>query len=155
VDVIIFNEQSILPLDVDSIREVAREVVAFEKQRADEVSVHLVDAEAISQVHCDFFDDPSPTDCISFPIDPPGEPHRVLGEVFVCPEVAIGYATENGLDALSETQLYLVHGLLHLMGYDDISDEDREKMRAAEKRHTDHLKSAAIALRRAPVGEGA
>lgn len=104
--------------------------------RVDEVSIHFVNVKEISKLHADFFDDPSPTDCISLPLDSPfddtGSWH-VLGEVFVCPAIAKSYAKEHDLDAYQETLLYVVHGLLHLYGYDDLEPKARRKMRAKEK----------------------
>ena len=74
---------------------------------------------------------------MSFPIDPPSEDrdfHHVLGEIFVCPKVAVEYALENDLDPHKELTLYVIHALLHLIGYDDIDESDRKKMREEEKR---------------------
>ena len=67
-------------------------------------------------------------------------PYRLLGDVFVCPKAALLYTEEKGGDPYWETTLYLVHGLLHLLGYDDKDDEAVTKMREAERRHMDHLK---------------
>lgn len=117
------------------VEKLVRAVVSSEGQRCDEVSIQFVDTPTICQLHADFFADPSPTDCISFPIDDPASAYRVLGEVFVCPATAIEYAQTHQGDPYMETSLYIVHGLLHLMGYDDISPEDEAAMRAAEQRH--------------------
>ncbi len=98
------------------------------------------------RLHGQYFNDRSLTDCISFPLDESESPYRVLGDVFVCPQVAIAYAGRNGGDPYLETTLYLVHGLLHLMGYDDITEKDRKKMRAAEERHLSHLQKRRLTL---------
>ena len=60
------------------------QVIAGEGQECDEVNIYFVDTQAISQLHKDFFNDPSPTDCIYFPIDDTIGliPYRLLGEVF-------------------------------------------------------------------------
>ncbi len=119
----------------------------FEGQRCDEVGVYLVDTSTICDLHEQFFQDPSPTDTISLPMDDEDAAYRVLGEVFVCPETACKYVTENGGDPYIETTLYIVHSLLHLMGYDDIDDVDRAKMREAEARHMEHLVREDLALK--------
>lgn len=98
------------------------------KVSCQEVSVNLIDKQEITRLHQLYFQDPTPTDCISFPID-----EIVLGEIFVCPEVAKIYAEPRGLCPYRETALYIVHGLLHLLGYDDITQEDRKKMRRKER----------------------
>lgn len=104
----------------------------------DEVILHFVTKKKMGKIHEDFFSDPSPTDCMSFPIDSPKskskgkEPH-ILGEIFVCPKVALEYAQEKNLDPYTETTLYIIHGLLHLIGYDDLDAKSRKKMRQMEK----------------------
>src|SRR5262249_50239789 len=97
--------------------------------------------------HARFFDDPTPTDCISFPMDDAeSEEWRVLGEIFVCPKAAIRYTEEHGGNPFIETTLYIGHGLLHLMGYDDMNLIDEEQMRQAEKRHMAHLKALGLLM---------
>jgi probable rRNA maturation factor len=83
-----------------------------------------------------FFDDPSPTDCISLPIDSPNKASHgfhLLGEIFICPQVAKLYAKEHDLSLLEEVIRYAVHGLLHLIGYDDIQLKDARAMRKKEE----------------------
>lgn len=140
------NHQKTLTIKPPFWRKIVKEVAKFEGQDFAEFSLHFVDKEEIAQVHADFFDDPTPTDCISFPIDGPGEPYRVLGEVFVCPEVAKEYAELHKGEPLRETILYVVHGLLHLFGYDDIKTKDKRLMREAEKKHMDHLDEKGLTL---------
>jgi len=71
---------------------------------------------------------------------------RILGDVFVCPKTAIEYSKSHGGDVYEELTLYVIHGLLHLMGYDDIEETDIVKMREAEKRHMNHLKKLDLGL---------
>ncbi len=88
-------------------------------------------------MHLDFFNDPTSTDCISFPLsssDPKRTTYSVLGEVFVCPKVAIAYAKEHALDPYEEASRYVIHGILHLLGYDDLQPAEKRKMRAQENR---------------------
>lgn len=99
-----------------------------------EVSIYFVTKEAIGQIHRQFFQDPSPTDCISFPLS--GD-H--LGEILVCPAMAIQYAKKRKLDPYKEASLYIVHGLLHLLGYDDLEEKTRRTMRKKEKSCIRHL----------------
>lgn len=130
------DSQSTLSLSHEMVEKSVSAILQKRKVQTDEVLIHLVDKEEICQIHRDFFDDPSPTDCISFPMDNPSEEacgYSILGEIFVCPEVAIEYTRENGGDPIRETMLYIVHGLLHLLGYDDIEDKDRLEMRHQEE----------------------
>ncbi len=128
--------------------EMAREVILFENQRCDEASIHFIDNKIMCAMHDQYFGDPSPTDCISFPLkSDPKEPYRLLGDVFVCPQTAKDYVAIHGGEVYEEVALYIVHGLLHLMGYDDIDEQDEKKMRAAESRHMQNIKKKGLLLK--------
>lgn len=145
----IIDKQDSLAIKPDQARAIVRQVLHEENCACDEISLNFVDTPAICELHACYFDDPSPTDCISFPMDEePDGYYRVLGEIFVCPETAVKYALENQLDAYQETTLYIIHGLLHLMGYDDIEEFDRKQMRQAEKKHLDKLVELKLVLYR-------
>ncbi len=145
------NQQKDLQISLPSIRRAVRltlkDVIGI---ACDEVSLHFVSKEEISELHDEFFNDPSITDCISFPIDHPGEgdlDYCLLGEVFVCPFVAKQYAKDHKADPYEETLLYIVHGLLHLAGFDDIETKDRKEMRKQEARAISFLKQKKISIR--------
>ncbi len=97
---------------------------------AGELSIALVDDLSIAQIHADFMDDPTPTDVITFPGDPA---HDFAGEICVSVDHAIALSNELKLSVCEELTLYLVHGWLHLAGFDDIDPVNEKKMRAAEK----------------------
>lgn len=135
----IYNKQKDITLSASNIKLMIPFLLRNLKISTDEVILHFVSKSAIGKIHDTFFSDPSPTDCISFPIDPPRtdpsqEKHNILGEVFVCPKVALEYAAENKLDPYLETKLYIIHGILHLLGYDDLDPTSRRKMRQMEKK---------------------
>lgn len=128
------SSQNIIDVDPSQIETIVARILEEKQVNCDEVSIHFASIEEITEMHGEFFDDPTPTDCITFPIDDSEEEefYKVLGEVFVCPEVALNYSQENQLPIEEELTLYIVHGLLHLLGYDDIEDEDRVQMRKQE-----------------------
>lgn len=97
---------------------------------AGELSLAFVDKDEISRLHQEFMQDPSPTDVITFPGDPDFD---LAGEICVCPHVASEYALKEGLNFSDELALYVIHGYLHLCGFDDIQDDDRAAMRLAEQ----------------------
>jgi probable rRNA maturation factor len=135
-------------IDVASVENLVRDFLTFHQVSFDAASVHFVDTPTICQLHSDFFDDPSPTDCISFPMDDAeDEGYRVLGEVFVCPETASDYVRLHGGNMYEEITLYTVHGLLHLLGYDDIEEEERLIMRAEEARYLAHVSAKNLWIR--------
>ena len=108
-------------------------MLVLEKEHAicDKLNVYLVTKKHITVLHKEFFEDESPTDCISFPI----HQENFLGEIFVCPKVAVEYAKNHNLNPLEETYLYILHGLLHLLGYDDLNEKDKITMRKKEKKY--------------------
>lgn len=150
LSVSLFNRQDDMSIALNIIEEIANRIVEAEGQQADEAAVTFLSDKEMCDLHRIHFDDPSPTDCISFPMDDPDEEHyRVLGEVFICPQTALTYAQEHSVDPYRELTLYLVHGFLHLMGYDDIDEHDQLEMRTAEERHMKLLENAGLLLRSA------
>mgnify|MGYP000476326412 CR=1 FL=1 len=148
MNVIVTNEQTDLSISKKQVVKIVKAVLCLEEVTCDEVSINFVTTEEICALHRDYFDDPSPTDCISFPMSD-GELTQgipILGDVFVCPETAIEYSKENQVDLYEEVTLYIVHGLLHLIGYDDITELEQLSMREAEKRHMKHLKEMSLCL---------
>lgn len=95
-----------------------------------ELSVVFLDDDALARLHADFLDDPSPTDVITFPGDADMD---FAGEICVSADRARLEAERQGWSPAEELTLYLVHGWLHLAGYDDLDDESRVAMRAAEQ----------------------
>jgi probable rRNA maturation factor len=131
---LIFNRQKDLKIDKGSARALVLELFKYLKLPPADLSLYFVTEKEICKLHAEFFDDPRPTDCISFPID---EEH--LGEIFVCPKTAISYGKKHKIDPYTETTLYIVHGLLHLIGYDDLEPVKKRSMRKKEKSCMAHL----------------
>ena len=99
-----------------------------------ELAILLVDEAAMEQLHVQWMDEPGPTDVLSFPMDElrPGNedeitPPGLLGDLVICPQVAVAQAQEAGHSAADEMSLLTAHGILHLLGYDHAEpDEERE-----------------------------
>lgn len=147
MNITLYQEQSDLPIDETSVEQVVKEVLSFNNIHRGELILHFVSKEEITDLHDEFFQDPTPTDCITFPIDPIDtweiEESPILGEIFVCPQVGKEYSPEN---PYFEVTLYIIHGILHLLGYDDLTDEDALLMRAAEKNQLEHLEKKNLAI---------
>jgi len=86
------------------------------------IHVVLVDRAAMARVHGDFLGDPTETDVITFP----------YGEILVCPAVALDQASGYRHEVEQEVLLYALHGLLHLVGYDDTTPEAARRMARAQ-----------------------
>lgn len=96
-----------------------------------ELSIAFLTDQALAGLHGDFLDDPSTTDVITFEV-PPGL--GSVGEICVSADTASTFAKEHGHDFATELTLYVVHGWLHLLGYDDLQPAKKRRMRAAEAR---------------------
>lgn len=135
----ITNSQKIIHFDVACIESIVQAILRYMEVECSEISLQFVSKKRITSLHEEFFNDPTPTDCITFPIDPPG-PEALLGEVFVCPQTAKEYVDEHGGNIEQEIILYICHGILHLLGFDDREDEDRREMRKNESFLLENLK---------------
>jgi probable rRNA maturation factor len=100
-----------------------------------ELSILLVDEDTMSAYHEKYMGEPGPTDVLSFPMDelrPPGEedepPLGLLGDIVLCPAVTDRQAREHGRSSAAEAEYLLVHGILHLLGYDHADDAERTEM---------------------------
>lgn len=122
----IYNRQANLPIKISSVRKLVLFFLQKKKVACQELSIYFIGKKKITKLHADHFQDPTPTDCITFPLD-----QDFLGEIFVCPQAALDY---NPKHPHEETTLYIIHGLLHLLGYDDIDRKERGRMRREEKR---------------------
>lgn len=132
------NLQSDLPLHRlyrKQIHSITSQLLELQKRVYQEVSIYLVDIKKICALHEIYFNDSTQTDCISFPMDDETDDieYRILGDVFVCPATALQYVQKHGGDPYEETTLYIVHGLLHLLGYDDLTASERKNIRKMEQ----------------------
>ena len=102
-----------------------------------ELSILLVDAGAMEQLHIQWMDEPGPTDVLSFPMDElrparaedDNEPTPgLLGDIVLCPEVAEKQASAAGHSTAHELDVLTTHGILHLLGYDHAEPEEHEEM---------------------------
>lgn len=104
---------------------------------AGELSLVFLSDPALAQLHADFLDDPTTTDVITFEGD---TALGVAGEVCVSVDTAAAYAKQHRRDFATELLLYVVHGWLHLAGYDDLQPAKKRIMRRAEARALNLLK---------------
>jgi probable rRNA maturation factor len=113
-------------VDVDGLVELARRTLLAEGLAEGELSLSFVDEAEIEDLHVRYLHEPGPTDVLSFPLD--GEDERgvrVLGDVVIAPAVA---ARNNPDDPAAELRLLVVHGVLHLLGYDHEEEDEKAQM---------------------------
>ncbi len=129
----IANEQDVVPLDEQRIRDAVLGILDDESIGEATVSVAVVDNPTISRLQGEYLGDDSPTDVLSFVLER-GE-SSLEGEVIVSGETAASAAPQYGWPAEDELLLYVIHGTLHLTGYEDTTAESREEMRRREQAH--------------------
>jgi len=131
IEVEVSDTQGHLAIDAVWLIALARHVLGGEGIRCASLSIALVDEAAIHAVNRRHLGHDWPTDVISFRLSEPGEP-SLVGELVVSAERAVSVARRLGIDAQAELALYVVHGLLHLCGYDDRTPHDVDAMRRRE-----------------------
>ena len=127
-------------VDLEQLRSVVDSVAArLHLDPRTEVSLAIVDAERMGQLHLEWMDLPGPTDVMSFPMDQmrPGTPEQpslgVLGDIVLCPVVAREQAQKAGHSTADELCLLTVHGILHCLGYDHAEAEQEREMFALQR----------------------
>jgi probable rRNA maturation factor len=146
VEVFGTDEQRAAPVDVRRWVDLARNVLLAEGVSGDaELSLLFVDEDTIAGLNQRFMDADGPTDVLAFPIDDPAavDPGAdvsgpasgplLLGDVVVCPAVAVRQAPDHGASYEDELALLVVHGVLHVLGHDHADAEETTRMQARER----------------------
>lgn len=130
------NNESVVPVDEAALQRLS--IFALDQLHVHpdaELAIVLVDEAAMEQLHVQWMDEPGPTDVLSFPMDElrPGtedalSPAGLLGDIVLCPQVAIAQAEEVGHSTLDELLLLTTHGILHLLGFDHAEPEEEKEM---------------------------
>jgi probable rRNA maturation factor len=127
IDVLIDNRQDDVDIDEEDVTALAVHCLGGEGVKSGELSVSFVTPDEMEELHVRFVGEEGPTDVLSFPQDD----EHLLGDVVICPEVA----AENDPDVESEIRALLVHGILHLLGYDHEEDAERAQMWARQEHY--------------------
>ena len=130
------NNESAVPVDEPALQRLAIYALDHMKVHPDaDLAIVLVDEAAMEQLHVQWMDEPGPTDVLSFPMDElrPGSddaltPAGLLGDIVLCPQVAIAQAETAGHSTLDELLLLTTHGMLHLLGFDHATPEEEKEM---------------------------
>ena len=146
-EVEIDDSQKVLKVDHRRLADVARSVLAAEKCVSATISLAIVDNEMINEINVRYLQHDFPTDVLSFLLEeeidpdslpiPKGSPRgygkRIEGEIILSSEMAKQMATKYRWRPVDELTLYVVHGLLHLCGYDDMTRKEQASMQQRER----------------------
>ncbi|NNN01889.1 MAG: rRNA maturation RNase YbeY [Acidimicrobiaceae bacterium] len=154
IDIYAADEQNDHAIDLERFVALANGVLVDEGVKGlAEVSLIFADAATIAALNQQFMGKSGPTDVLSFPIDfedeptgrvpdaggggpgepPPFEIPQLIGDIVICPSVAARNAVEHECTFDDEIALLVVHGVLHLLGWDHVVDEEAERMEARER----------------------
>ena len=154
IDIYAADEQADFSIDLERWSELCRQALIEEGVRGlAEVSLIFTSEPAMAELNEQFMGKRGPTDVLSFPIDAepepsgrvpdaggtgPGEPPtadipQLVGDIVICPSVAARNAVEHEFSFEDEVALLIVHGVLHLRGWDHVVDEEAERMEARER----------------------
>jgi probable rRNA maturation factor len=130
--------QESVPVDRRRMRGVVLTVCRGEEIQNAEFSLAFVDNLTIQQLNQRYLQHDEPTDVLSFPSGESSS-KKLIGEIVIGAEVAQAQAQSRGHALDAELALYVIHGLLHLCGYDDKRGEAAAEMRTREKRYLQEL----------------
>ena len=120
--------QEVIAVDRKRMRRVTETVLSGERIDNAEIGLAFVDNQTIQQLNRRYLQHDEPTDVLSFPSgDGPG--NKLGGELVIGAEVARAEAESRGHSLDAELALYVIHGLLHLCGYDDSNEAMAAVMR--------------------------
>lgn len=155
-EVFISDEQDDVPIDLSRWRALALNTLSHEGVRGlCELTLYFVDRSSITELNREHMGKEGPTDVLAFPLDGvecietqgpgaisrgPARPHHdhddmpmLLGDVFVCPAVADEQAPTHAGTLDDEIALLVVHGILHVLGYDHDEEVEKSKMQERER----------------------
>ncbi len=157
----ISNDQKFIQIDIKQLTHAIAHALQVEQVASAVISVSIVDNAAIHAINREHLQHDYPTDVISFQLDCaiPGdgddfedddestvehqsvEPRselraqgaRIEGEIIASAQMAVDMAASGQWTAMNELMLYVVHGLLHICGYDDLTADEKRIMRGRER----------------------
>lgn len=155
-EVFCVNEQNDEAIDLERWRELSVQTLMAEGVRGGtEITIFFIDSDAIAELNQEHMGKTGPTDVLAFPLDgieiletqgpgaisrgpsrghfDPDDIPTMLGDVLVCPYVARQQAPSHAGTFDDEIALLLVHGILHVLGYDHDTDEATANMRSRER----------------------
>lgn len=112
-------------LSASRVRELVKATLESERIREALISVAFVGTGTISRLNRDFLSHEGPTDVISFGLGRQGDRLAVIGDIYICQKVAQRNATSLGILLRDELARLVVHGTLHILGYEHPLDERR------------------------------
>lgn len=129
------NEVKASGVNARRLKQDARKLLGAVGEESSTLSISLVDDREIAILNRDHRGKDKPTDVLSFPLDPSEEaPERLLGDIVISVDTAKRQAAEYDALLQNEVNRLLIHGILHVLGYDHEELAQRRTMEAEERR---------------------
>ena len=135
------NLQSKIPLNSSQVKKIVKAILKYQRINEFSLNIVFVTNSAIKKLNKKFLGRGYATDVLSFDLRDKFFYKRkeVAGEVVICAEAAVKNAKIYGNDLKNEIALYIVHGILHLLGFDDSRPKEIKRMRRKEQEILRHL----------------
>jgi len=118
---------------VSSLQQLAELMMINENVSSRVINLVFVNEDEITKLNRQFLNHPEPTDVIAFPLEDNLAEPEFLGEVYICAAIARQQAQEWHNSFEEETARLVIHGVLHLLGYDHLQAQDESEMKAREE----------------------
>lgn len=128
----IFNDYQGLVIKPDGVKQLVEAILKAEGFVAESINVIFVTDDFLRIMHRDFLDDNTLTDVITFNLSESG---LVDGEIYISVDRAEAHARTFNVTIGEELARLIIHGMLHLKGYDDQTAPEQQKMRLLENRY--------------------
>ena len=134
MNIAIASRQRTRPVNRPLLKKIAADALAQLDVESADLGINLVAAREMTRLNESFLQHAGSTDVITFDYSEPlaANPRQLHGEIFVCVDQALLQAKQFRTDWQSEVARYVVHGILHLLGYDDLTPRKRARMKREE-----------------------
>ena len=124
------KNNSTLKINKQALTEIAKDIMLSYQCTNGSISIILLDKENLRKLNKQFFDKDEYTDVIAFNLEDYDYP--IEGEIYICPNQINENAKKFKVTYDNELKRVIIHGCLHLLGYEDNSKKEKEKMRTLE-----------------------
>jgi probable rRNA maturation factor len=135
MDVEVFNLDTVCKITPEYIKEIVKKVNREMHIKAKSCNIIFTSDQDLAELHGKYLNDPSPTDVMTFNL---GD-DKIEGEIYISSERAKNQALQFNVSYDSEIIRLIVHGLLHLAGYDDLSEPGYQVMKGLENKYVEHF----------------
>jgi len=134
MQILIENLQKKIPLNLLQIKKITKQILRYEGVKDSELSIVFVTSQRIRALNQKFLHRNHATDVLAFDMRDPGEAKdaSLVGDIIISTDAAIQNAKTFKTSIEHELVLYVIHGILHILGYDDHTPKDVKKMRQRE-----------------------